>query len=121
MAASIILYNLKKGVSDAAYRKWCEEYKGPLFLSLNGCESFTLLKMFGGIKGNGKEGRPPEETPAPFNYVGIVEVTSLEEWKQSTESNHFKEDFFSQWFSEWVADFYVLVGDAVYRGQRGEK
>lgn len=118
MATSIILYNLKEGVTDADYKKWCEDYKGPLLLSLSACESFTLLKMFGGIKGNGKEGRSPKETPSPFNYIGVVEVTDLAEWKENTESKVFKEDFFHQWFSNWVADFYVLVGDAVYRGKK---
>jgi hypothetical protein len=116
MATSIILYNLKDSVTDADYKKWCEEYKGPLFLSLSACESFTLLKMFGGIKGNGREGRPPEETPAPFNYIGIVNVADLAEWKQNTESKTFREGFFHKWFSEWVADFYVLVGETVYQG-----
>ncbi len=117
MGTSIILYNLKENVTDEEYKKWCEEYKGPLLLSLSACESFTLHRMFGGMKGNGKDGSPPEETASPFAYVGVIEVGNLAEWKENTESKVFKEDFFQQWFSKWVADFYVLVGDAVYRGR----
>ena len=52
MAKEIILYNLKDGVTDD-YKKWCEEYKGPLLLGLSATKSFTLVKMMGGIKGNG--------------------------------------------------------------------
>lgn len=117
MAGSVILYNLKEGVSDADYQKWCEEYKGPLFLSLSGCESFTLFKMLGGMKGNGQQGRPPEQAPAPYKYVGIIDVRSLQEWKENTEGKAFRDDFFPQWFSKWVADFYVLVGETVYSGR----
>jgi hypothetical protein len=116
MAKSIILYNLKEGVSDDEYRKWCDKYKGPFFLSLGACKSFTLVAMLGGTKGDGAKGLPPEITQPPFKYVGIIDVSSLEEWQKDTESKRFKEEFFPQWFSKWVADFYVLVGMEIYQG-----
>ena len=50
MSKEIILYNLKDGVADEDYKKWCEEYKGPVLLSLNSAKTFTLVKMMGGIK-----------------------------------------------------------------------
>lgn len=117
MAKSIILYNLKEGVTDDDYRKWCGEYKGPFFLSLGACKSFTLLGMLGGIKGDGAKGSPPVPVTSPYKYIGIVDVSSLEEWQKDTESKAFKEEFFPQWFSRWVADFYVLVGVEVYQGK----
>ncbi len=115
MPKSIILYNLKQGVSDDDYRKWCEECKGPFFSSLSACNSFTLVKMIGGMKGDGAKGAPPEEAASPYAYIGIVDAASLEEWQKDTESAPFKEKFFSPWFSKWVADFYVLVGVETYR------
>jgi hypothetical protein len=120
MAKSIILYNLKDGVIDEEYTKWCQEYKGPFFLSLPACNSFTLVRMLGGIKGNGAKGAPPEPAATPFKYIGIVDVANLEEWQRSTESRSFKEEFFPQWFTKWVADFYVLVGMEAYEGQSGQ-
>jgi hypothetical protein len=120
MPMSIILYNLKEGVADDDYRKWCEEYKGPLFLSLGACKSFTLVRTLAGVKGDGAKGQPPEGSPPPYKYIGIVDVTSLEEWQKNAESKAFKEDFFPQWFSRWVADFYVLVAEEVYRGRKAE-
>jgi hypothetical protein len=119
MAKSIILYNLKDGVSDEEYIKWCREYKGPFLLSLAACKSFTLVKMLGGIKGNGANSMQPEGAASPFKYIGIVDVDNLEEWQKSSESKAFKEDFFPQWFTKWVADFYVLVGMEVYEGRSG--
>ena len=115
MAKEIILYNLRDNVTDEDYKKWCEEYKGPILLGLDSLRSFTLVKMLGGVKGNGKEGMPPEETKSPFKYVGILDSTSLEDWNKDRNSKTFKEEFFPQWFSKWVADFYVLVGMEVFQ------
>lgn len=117
MAKEIILYNLKDTVTDEEYKKWCEDYKGPLLLNLGATKSFTLVKMLGGIKGNGQKGNPPEEAASPYKYIGIMDLSSLQEWKKDSESKAFKEEFFPQWFSKWVADFYVLGGEEVYHGE----
>jgi hypothetical protein len=114
MAKEIILYNLRDDVTDEDYKKWCDDYKGPTMLSLSSVKSFTLVKMLGGVKGNGKESIPPEETKSPYKYIGIVDSTSLEAWNTDRNSKTFKEEFFPQWFSKWVADFYVLAGMEVY-------
>ena len=87
MAKEIILYNLKDGVKDEDYKKWCEEYKGPVLLSLSSAKSFTLVKMLGGIKGNGQEGARPEETLSPYKYIGIMDLNSLENWKKEIIEN----------------------------------
>lgn len=119
MAKEIIFYNLKKGVKEEDYEKWCKEYKGPFFVSLGACRSFTLVRMLGGVKGDGSSNIPPSETGLPFKYIGIADVRSLEEWRKDTESKRFKMDFFAQWFSNWVADFYILAGEEVYEGKAG--
>jgi hypothetical protein len=117
MAKEIILYNLRDDVTEEDYVKWCESYKGPLLLSLEGGKSFTLVKMMGGITGNGKEGSAPNQTKPPYQFIGIMDLTSLEEWNKSHDSKAFKDEFFPQWFSKWVADFYVLGGEEVYFGE----
>jgi hypothetical protein len=117
MAKQIILYNLKDGVTDDDYTKWCDSYKGPFFLGLDSVKRFTLVGMLGGIKGNGSNGQPPEETPPPYKYIGIVDCTDLAALKKDSESAPFKEEFFPQWFSKWVGDFYVLAGMEVYDGK----
>jgi hypothetical protein len=117
MAKEIILYNLRADVTEEDYEKWCESYKGPLLLSLPGGKSFTLCKMMGGVTGNGQEGTPPAPAASPYTYIGIMDVTNLDEWGKAHETKEFKEDFFPQWFSKWVADFYVLGGIEVYHGE----
>jgi len=117
MPKEIILYNLKKDVSEEDYVKWCEDFKGPLLLGLSASKNFTLLKMIGGMAGNPPNGQPPGPTQSPYKFIGILEISSLEEWKKDTESKSFREEFFPQWVQNWVADFYVLGGVEVYSGK----
>lgn len=117
MAKQIILYNLRDDVTAEDYQEWCRSYKGPLLLGLDSVERFTLVSMLGGAKGNGKEGSFPQDVPSPYQYIGILDCTDLESLKKDSESKAFKEDFFPQWFSKWVADFYVLVGMEIYDGK----
>ena len=115
MAKEIILYNLKESITEEDYINWCRSYKGPLLLGLSGSKSFTLLKMVGGIAGNGKEKIIPKPSDSPFKYIGILDVTSQDAWDKARETKEFKEDFFPQWFANWVADFYVLAGTELYQ------
>ena len=117
MAKQIILYNLRDDVTDEAYAKWCSTYKGPLLLGLDSVKRFTLVGMLGGIKGNGSKGIAPEETPPPYKYIGILDCTDLESLQKDSESKAFREEFFPQWFSTWVGDFYVLAGLEVFDGK----
>jgi hypothetical protein len=116
MAKEIILYNLRDDVSEDDYVKWCETYKGPLLLGLEGAKAFTLVKMMGGVTGNGQEGTPPSPTSPPYRFIGIMDATSPEDWAKARESKAFKEEFFPQWFAKWVKDFYVIGGAEVYHG-----
>jgi hypothetical protein len=114
MGKSIILYNLRDSVTDEDYKKWCEDYKGPLLLSFKSVKGFTLVRMLEAVKGNGKDCIPPERAKPPFKYVGILDSVNLEDWSKEKESKSYKEDFFPQWFSKWVEDFYVLSGIEIY-------
>ena len=114
MAKEIILYNLKDNVKEEDYLKWVESYKGPLLVGLPGGKSYTLIKMLGGIQGDGRKGAPPNPVSPPYKYIGILDITSVEEWSKTHETKAFKDEFFPQWFSNWVADFYVLMGNELY-------
>jgi|SaaInl7_200m_RNA_FD_contig_21_132908_length_879_multi_7_in_0_out_0_2 hypothetical protein len=118
MPKQLILYNLRDDVKEEDYIKWCKEYKGPLLLGLNSGKSFLLLSMLGGVTGNGQKGVPPEETKSPYRFIGIMDVTSLEDWKKESEgSKAYAEEFRPQWFSKWVENFYVLGAQEVYYGE----
>jgi len=114
MTKQIILYNLRDNVKDEDYIKWCNEFKGPLLLGLKSTKSYTLVKMGGGRKGNGQKGEPPEDTKSPFSFIGILDVTSAEEWKKDMDSEAYRNDFLPKFFSNWGADFYAIMGEEVY-------
>lgn len=97
MHKEIILYNLKDSVNDEAYREYCETRKGPLIRSLPSCRNFSLVRVTGSVKG-----------VIPYAYVGIVEVTSLEEWQRDAESEPFR-NFLTEWIP-MVSDFHILTG-----------
>lgn len=101
MAKEIILYNLKDSVTDEEYLHYCEEKKGPLIRSLPSCNDVTLVRVTGSQKGE-----------IPYAYVGIVDVTSIEDWKRDAASEPFQ-DFLKEWLPK-VKDFHILVGSAVY-------
>ena len=115
MPKQLILYNLRDDVKEEDYIKQCEEYKGPLLLGLNSGKSFTLLRILGGVKGDGQKGVAPEETKTPYQFIGIMDVTSLDDWKKECEgSKAYSEEFRPQWFSKWAGDFYILGGQEAY-------
>jgi len=119
MAKQIILYNLKDNVTEGDYVKWCETFKGPFLLGLSGAKSFTLVKMMGGLKGDGQASIAPAATAPPFKYIGILDLNSLEDMAKARENKDFKDKFFAKWFSDWVADFYTLGGVEIYHGEKG--
>jgi len=86
-------------------------------LNLKSAKSFTLLKMAGGRKWNGQMGEPPVESKSPFTFIGILDVTSKEEWKKDVASEVYQKDCFPKFFSNWAADGYAILGDEVYHGE----
>jgi len=46
-----------------------------------------------------------------------MDLSSLEDWHKDAATAAFKEEFFPQWFSKWVKDFYVLGGEEVFYGE----
>lgn len=100
MPKEIILYNLNDEVTDEEYRQYCEARKGPLIRSLPSCKDFTLVRISGSQKGE-----------TPYDYVGIVDVTSIEDWKRDAASEPFQ-NFLKEWVPK-VKAFHILMGSEV--------
>ena len=100
MPKEIILYTLKESVTDEEYMHYCEVRKGPLIRSLPSCKDFSLVRITGSQKG-----------VIPYSYVGIVDVTSIEDWKKDAASEVFQV-FLQEWMP-MVKDFHILTGSEV--------
>ena len=101
MAKEIILYNLAPEVTDEEYAKYVEEEKGPFLDGLPGAEKFHLYKVTTSAKGE-----------IPYRYVGVVDLTSMEEWSKTVKTEEFGK-FLEKWMKK-VSDFHILFGDEVY-------
>ncbi|NMA23792.1 MAG: hypothetical protein GX938_09845 [Spirochaetales bacterium] len=101
MPKEIILYNLAPGVTHEEYARYVKEKKGPFFEGLIGVKKFTLVRMVSS-----------KTETLPFQYVGIVELSNLEEWRRETASPAFA-TFMKEWTGK-VSDFYILSGEEVY-------
>ena len=102
MEKQVILYNLAKGMTDEKYREYVLGDKGPLIESLSSVKKYELLKIVHSQSGN-----------IPYNYVGIMEVSSLEDFaKNDVPSDKFKG--FEQKWLPMVSDVVILSGFKLY-------
>jgi hypothetical protein len=98
----IILYNLADHVTDKEFKEYVTKDKGPLISSLPGVKKYELVKITGAMGGK-----------IPYKYVGIVHVTSLEEYDQKAEKTQKYQDFLKK-FGPMAKDLIMLSGEEIY-------
>ncbi|MCK4273889.1 MAG: hypothetical protein KAW90_03275 [Dehalococcoidales bacterium] len=102
MAKEIILYNLAEHVTDEQYKDYVINEKGPLLESLSSVKKFEMVKITGAVMGE-----------IPYKYVGIMHLTSLDDfYKKDAPSQKFQ-DFQTKW-QTMVSDFHILFGEEIY-------
>ena len=102
MAKRIILYNLAEHVTDKEFKDYVIDEKGPLIDSLPGVQKYELVKITGAMGGE-----------TPYKYVGIVHLTSLDEFNQKATTTQQYQDFLKK-FGPMVKDMLTLSGDEIY-------
>jgi hypothetical protein len=102
MAKEIILYNLAAHVTDEQYQDYVTQEKGPLLESLSSVKKFELVKITGAASGK-----------IPYKYVGILHLSSLDEFYQKDAPSPKFQDFMKKWQS-MVSDFHILAGEEIY-------
>jgi len=93
MAKQFILYNLKDDVKEEDFEKWVNEFKGPLIAGLSAVNRYALTKVGGALKA---EGGPPGPAETPYKFVGVVDLTSFEDYAKDQETPAYKEEFMPQ-------------------------
>jgi hypothetical protein len=106
MPKEVILYNLADNVTDEQYAEYVNEEKGPFLVQLPAAKSFTLVRIIDSMKGK-----------IPYNYVGVLDYTSMEEWEKDISSEAFGK-FMQTWSQKVSPDFHVLQGVEVYYGEK---
>src|SRR4030042_840027 len=102
MAKRIILYNLAEHMTDEKFKDYVVNEKGPLIASLPTVKKYELVKI---------AGTPGQKIP--YKYVGIVNVTSVEEFDQKAGKTQKYQDFLKK-FMPMVKDIIILSGEEIY-------
>jgi hypothetical protein len=102
MAKRLILYNLKENVTDEQFKEYVQTDKGPLISSLPSVKKYELVRITGATA-----------EKIPYRYVGIVHVTSIEEFNEKAAKTE-KYQGFLQKFGPMVSDMLMLSGEEIY-------
>jgi uncharacterized protein (TIGR02118 family) len=102
MAKRIILYNLAEHMTDEKFKEYVTKEKGPLINSLPGVKKYELVKITGAMGGK-----------IPYKYVGIIHLTSVEEFDQKAAKTQKYQDFLKK-FGPMAKDMVILSGEEIY-------
>ena len=102
MAKRIILYNLADNVTDEEFKDYVNKEKGPLLDSFPSVNKYELVKITSSMMGE-----------IPYQYAGIVHLTSIEEFNQKDANLPEYEQFVSK-FMPMTKDTLVLSGEEIY-------
>lgn len=102
MAKRIILYNLAEHMTDEKFKEYVTSEKGPLIDSLPSVKKYELVKITGATGGK-----------IPYKYIGIVHVTSVEEFNEKAAKTKKYQDFLKK-FGPMVKDMLMLSGEEIY-------
>lgn len=106
MPKRIILYNLANNVTDEEFKSYVTNNKGPLISSLPGVKKYDLIKITGATVGK-----------IPYQYAGIVDVTSLDDYEQNAVKTQRYQDFLKK-FGPMVTDLVTLSGAEIYSSDK---
>ena len=102
MAKEIILYNLAAHITDEEYMDYVNKEKAPILESLSSVKKFELVKITGSVSGK-----------IPYKYVGIMHLTSLDDFYKNDAPSKKFQDFQTKWRT-MVSDFHILFGEEIH-------
>jgi hypothetical protein len=102
MSKEIILYNLAEHVTDEEYEDYVTKEKGPLLESLSSVKKFELVKITSAASGE-----------IPYKYIGILHLSSLDEFYRKDAPSPKFNDFLKKWQS-MVSNYHILGGEEIY-------
>lgn len=102
MEKQIILYNLASNITDEQYKQYVINEKGPLIEGLSSTKKYELVRIMQSDSGK-----------IPYNYVGIVSVTSLSEFGQKDAPSPAFQGFLKKW-QPMVSDVLMMSGIQIY-------
>src|SRR5690349_3639022 len=105
MAQRVFFLNrLRDGVEPAAYERFVREVDYPFARRLPTIRSYVVTRLDGLWEGG----------EAPYDYLEVVEITELEEYRKSLDPSTSAEvqRFFDEW-SGFVGESLVVYGEVI--------
>ena len=102
MAKRIILYNLADNVTNEEFEEYVKTDKGPLIDSLPAVKKYENVRITGSMSGE-----------IPYQYCGIVHVTSVEEFNEKAAPTPEYQAFLKK-FGPMAKDMVMLTGEEIY-------
>jgi hypothetical protein len=102
MAKEIILYNLAPHVTEEEFQEYVDNEKGPFIDSLPSVRKYELVKITESRSGK-----------IPFKYVGIVHLSSLEDFKKrDTQTEAYRA--FTAKMASLTSEIHITFGDEIH-------
>jgi hypothetical protein len=104
MAQRVFFLNtLKEGVEPAAYEKWVQDVDYPVARRQPAISSYVVTRVEGHVTGGGE---------LPCQYLEVIEVTSIEEYRASLEGNEELEALLREW-ATYVGESVAVYGEVI--------
>ncbi len=106
MAERVFFLNtLKPGVDPAAYEEWVRRVDYPVARAQPAIETYVVTRVDGHLS-------PDAEGELPCQYLEVIEVTSIEEYRASLDGNKELEALLVEW-AEYVGECVAVWGEVV--------
>lgn len=103
MAQRVFFLNrLQEGVSTADYEEWVRRVDYPVARRQPAIESYVVTRL---------DGHVVEEGEAPYQYLEVIEVTSIEEYRAGLSAPEL-EGLLREW-SEYVGESIAVYGEVI--------
>jgi len=104
MAERVFFLNtLKEGVDPLAYEDWIRRVDYPIARRQPAIVRYEVTRI---------DGRLNSDEPSPCRYLEVIDVTSVEEYRQGLDGNAELEALLTEW-AEYVAESTILYGPIV--------
>lgn len=104
MAQRVFFLNrLREGISAAEYEDWVQRVDYPVARRQAAIKEYTVTRLDGLVTG---EGRPP------YDYLEVIEITSIDEYRGSLEGNVELETLLKEW-AEYVGESVAVHGELI--------
>ncbi len=104
MAQRVFFFNkLRAGVAAPDYERWVREVDYPFARGLPSIESYVVTRLDGHLQG---------DAPVPYDYVEVVEITNLDDYRQAFAAGEGVKEFFEEW-SSYVGESIAVHGEVI--------